>query len=691
MCKEMSTPIEAEKLDELEFEWGKKRGVGGKKRDVRFYESFTYDGMDYTLYDCVYMYKKDEPPYIGKLVKIWENSDKSKKIKVQWFFRPSEISFYLRDVVLMENELLFASGDGSGLANINPLYLNSTRDCEKAVTGIPIVEYFADMLPRARRMREAIAGKCNVVCVSRDSRNPQPSAEELQMADYVFYRIFDVKSCSISDQMDDTVGGLEVKYVFNRTENARGLDVCNLNLTSKDEGRNSIVCGETLKVAGKDPLQQLNDVTLDENDNHMLEKEYTNAEEVRVNKGRLLGASSSGANGNSSDIRNVKGISVEKKSTLGDKSVGCKDGSEKGEFKDIKSPASQVRLGERVKSSRKYGDVDEMHSKKAKHDSTVSSMEVKDAKRSLISPGKDSNLVTGSPSSNGNPNNLDVSEKVVKLAGKPSSLDERFVKTSVPPYEETPRSKHDEDLLGLGKDDKLTKDLNALQGNQSKGTDLVSREKSDLPHAKDFVGAEKNKKLGENLSARTERPSKINVVSPNETLKSGSTKDFQGKLLKTPNDSMERRFKRSVDLSNEKSNSPKDANYENKDAPLANDASPSGGPLTKKGKFDAFVKMSGDRKNTTIENTKEKTCSVEVKTSTRSAAYDNTTKSKLGKDAPKENFDDTVGKPSKSNLRTPSCNGDNGKVGSQIFEVTRRPIVVILEKLKSSNQSHLPP
>ncbi|KAL6524099.1 hypothetical protein OROMI_031194 [Orobanche minor] len=648
MCKEMSTPIEAEKLDELEFEWGKKRGVGGKKKDVRFYESFTYDGMDYTLYDCVYMYKKDQPPYIGKLVKIWENSDKSKKIKVQWFFRPSEISFYLRDEVLMENELLFASGDGSGLANINPLYLNS----------------------------EAIAGKCNVVCVSRDSRNPQPSAEELQMADYVFYRIFDVKRCSISDQMDDTVGGLEVKYVFNRTENVRGLDVCNLNLTGKDEERNVIACGETLKVAGKDPLQQLNDVTPDENDNHMLEKEYTHAEEVRVNKGSLLGASSSGANENSSDIRKVKGISVEKKSMLGDKSVGCKDGSEKGEFKDIESPASQVRLGERIKSSRKYGDVDEMHSKKAKHDSTVSSMEVKDAKQSLISSGKDSNLVTGIPSSNGNPNNLDGSEKDVKLAGKSSSLDERFVKTSVPPYEETPRSKHDEDLLGLGKDAKLTKDLNALQGKQSKGTDLVSREKSDLPHAKDFVGAEKDKKVGENLSARIERPSKINVVSPNETLKSGSTKDFHGKLVKTPNDSMERRLKRSVDLSNEKSNSPNDANYENEDAPLAKDASPLGGPLTKKGKFDASVKMSGDCKNNTIENTKEKTCPIEVKNSTRSAAYDNTTKSKLGRGAPKENFDDKVGKPSKSNLPTPSCKGDNGKVGSRTFEVTRRPIVV---------------
>lgn len=57
--------------------------------------------------------------------------------------------------------------------------------------------------------QEAIAGKCNVVCISTDTRNPPPSAEEIQMASYVFYRIFDVKSLTIIDQIDDTVGGLE--------------------------------------------------------------------------------------------------------------------------------------------------------------------------------------------------------------------------------------------------------------------------------------------------------------------------------------------------------------------------------------------------------------------------------------------------------------------------------------------------
>lgn len=111
-------------IENLEFKWGKKRGIGGKKKDVRFYESFTYDGVEYILYDCVYMYKEGEPePYIGKLIKIWENGDKSKKVKVLWFFRPCEILHYLGDEETLWNELFLASGEGVGLANINPLVI----------------------------------------------------------------------------------------------------------------------------------------------------------------------------------------------------------------------------------------------------------------------------------------------------------------------------------------------------------------------------------------------------------------------------------------------------------------------------------------------------------------------------------------------------------------------------------------
>lgn len=192
-----------EKDEEVEFVWGRKRGIGGKRKEVQFYESFTYDGVEYALYDCVYMHKEGEIPYIGKIIKIWENPDKSRKIKIHWFFRPSEILYHLKDVKVAENEVFPASGEGIGLANVNPL--------------------------------EAIAGKCNVVCISEDNRNPQPSDEEVKMGDYVFYRAFDVGNCTILDKMADKVGGLDVKYVFNRKESEKASHVLKLASDQKDD------------------------------------------------------------------------------------------------------------------------------------------------------------------------------------------------------------------------------------------------------------------------------------------------------------------------------------------------------------------------------------------------------------------------------------------------------------------------
>ena len=113
-------------VEEPEFKWGKKRGLGGKKKDVQFYESFTYDGVDYTLHDSVYLYKEGEPePYIGKLIKIWETADKTKRVKVVWYFRPCEIRNFLEGCEVRENELFLACGEGLGLSNINPLVIGT--------------------------------------------------------------------------------------------------------------------------------------------------------------------------------------------------------------------------------------------------------------------------------------------------------------------------------------------------------------------------------------------------------------------------------------------------------------------------------------------------------------------------------------------------------------------------------------
>ncbi|CAI9093474.1 OLC1v1028979C2 [Oldenlandia corymbosa var. corymbosa] len=213
---------ERENSDEPDFSWGKKFRVGGKKKDLRFYESFTFDGVEYTLHDSVYLYNKqdEDHPFIGKLIKIWQCADKSKRVRVQWFFRVSEISYWLRthNVNASENELFFAAGEGVGLSNVNPL--------------------------------EAIVGKCSVVCISRDSRNPQPSAEQLQMADYVFYRTFDVGKFIISDKMDERIGGLEVKYLFNKQVNEMIIDQTGFK-SKEEDNRIAVVFEEPLQLSDK--------------------------------------------------------------------------------------------------------------------------------------------------------------------------------------------------------------------------------------------------------------------------------------------------------------------------------------------------------------------------------------------------------------------------------------------------------
>ncbi|VAH43841.1 unnamed protein product [Triticum turgidum subsp. durum] len=171
-----------ESNENIQFSWGKKRAKGGAKMDTQFYGSFTFDNVKYSLYDCVYLFKNGESePYIGKIVKIWQQNE-AKKVKILWFFTPDEIRNYLRGPVA-ENEIFLASGDGTGLADINPL--------------------------------ESIAGKCTVVCISKDERNRQPTPKEQTVADYIFYRFFDVGNCTLSEQVPEKIAGLEVNALLN--------------------------------------------------------------------------------------------------------------------------------------------------------------------------------------------------------------------------------------------------------------------------------------------------------------------------------------------------------------------------------------------------------------------------------------------------------------------------------------------
>ncbi|CAD6230885.1 unnamed protein product [Miscanthus lutarioriparius] len=131
--------------EKIQFSWGKciAKGV---KTGSRFYGSFTFDNVKYSLYDCVYLFKHGDPePYIGKIIKIWEQNQ-AKKVKILWFFLPEEIQKYLRGPVV-EKEIFLASGDGSGLVDINPLVLAATftapcsaakEDDESPATAVPL-------------------------------------------------------------------------------------------------------------------------------------------------------------------------------------------------------------------------------------------------------------------------------------------------------------------------------------------------------------------------------------------------------------------------------------------------------------------------------------------------------------------------------------------------------------------------
>ncbi|XP_060193640.1 protein ANTI-SILENCING 1-like isoform X2 [Lycium barbarum] len=183
-------PLQEEEEDSPKFCWGAKKGKGAHNKGVQFYMSFTYDGVEFNLYDCVYMCRHGETePDIGKIVKVWETAEQKRIVKVVWFFRPTEVTHWLGHIKVLPNELLLASGEGIGLSNRNPV--------------------------------EAITGKCNVVCTSTDRRNPRPKDEDLGTADFFFYRTFDVGTRQISEKFPNSIAQIEVEHFFNKVKDQK--------------------------------------------------------------------------------------------------------------------------------------------------------------------------------------------------------------------------------------------------------------------------------------------------------------------------------------------------------------------------------------------------------------------------------------------------------------------------------------
>ncbi|XWS16409.1 hypothetical protein CRYUN_Cryun34aG0085000 [Craigia yunnanensis] len=185
------------------FKWGIEKGVGGKNRDIIFYESFTYEGEEYFVYDCVYFDIGQPEAFIGKLVKMFEGPSHVKKMKVVWFMRPNEIRNYLGDYEPRWNEIFLASGQGRGVSNIN--------------------------------LVESIVGKCNVVCTSNDRRNTQASEADLRWADYFFCCHFDVEELAILDVFPDMVDRVKVEHFLNKKKEQKPLGPPNLKSIVKEQ------------------------------------------------------------------------------------------------------------------------------------------------------------------------------------------------------------------------------------------------------------------------------------------------------------------------------------------------------------------------------------------------------------------------------------------------------------------------
>lgn len=96
------------------FSWGVRRG------SINLYDSFTLEGVKYSLYDTVCLRRNDQID-IGKLIRILEIDNREKKVEVVWFFKPRDIARFLGDVKPLDRELFLACGEGRGLSNVNPL------------------------------------------------------------------------------------------------------------------------------------------------------------------------------------------------------------------------------------------------------------------------------------------------------------------------------------------------------------------------------------------------------------------------------------------------------------------------------------------------------------------------------------------------------------------------------------------
>eukprot|EP00250_Pteridium_aquilinum_P010973 c19755_g1_i1 orf=466-2559(-) len=168
--------------NEVDIQWGTIKDSGNKARIL--YSSFFSEGVEYKLYDNVEVYSADHSePYIGKIMKLWEEKESGlRKVLIRWFFKLRDLD---PDMEGDPRELYLAFGKGKGVTNENDL--------------------------------EVICGKCKVLCTSKDVRNRQPSASDLDNTDFFFSKIYNVDLQHLSP-VQRIVDKLGCEAVYNKQE-----------------------------------------------------------------------------------------------------------------------------------------------------------------------------------------------------------------------------------------------------------------------------------------------------------------------------------------------------------------------------------------------------------------------------------------------------------------------------------------
>lgn len=171
------------------FQWGNK--VAGS---LSSYESMFFKGVRYDLYDCVFVRSGLAEPHLGKLMRLFDDEEGVKKVRLRWFIRPFELPGGANKDFQKEpnvKEVFIAQGNFKGVENENAV--------------------------------EVLLGKATVLCTAKFQDNPVPSQLVVDKAHFVFNRVYDVSNKRLGkiDKIDKSLGEHELQL-------RRLISVCSL-------------------------------------------------------------------------------------------------------------------------------------------------------------------------------------------------------------------------------------------------------------------------------------------------------------------------------------------------------------------------------------------------------------------------------------------------------------------------------